>query len=122
MPWGAVPCAPPEAEPIVCDLCERLRNDQRYQEQYLERAEAIEAELNLPAVCADIEDLGQPKHLPLRGKNLSDPGSTGALLTVNSTFLGELLLRHSQSIWRTKGENQEQWSLIQAALTLIRNL
>jgi len=115
---GAVPCAPPEAEPIVCDLCERLRNDQRYQEQYLERAEAIEAELNLPAVCADIEDLGNLNTFPFEERTFLTRAVQG-IVNGELDIPRELLLRHSQSIWRTKGENQEQWSLIQAALTLI---
>jgi len=40
-----VPRAQEAAEPLVTDLCERLRNDRRTQPTYIDRAEAIEQEL-----------------------------------------------------------------------------
>jgi hypothetical protein len=54
----AVPCAPQEALHLVEDLCDRLRNDRRTQAFYIERAEGIEKEINLPAICEKIEDFG----------------------------------------------------------------
>jgi len=114
----AVPYGPPEVEVLVCDLCDRLRNDQRYQEAYLERAEAIEAELNLPPLCADIEDLGQLNTFPFEERTFLQRAVQG-ILNGDLDVTRNLLTRHSQSIWRSKGENQEQWSLLQTALNLI---
>ncbi len=114
----AVPYGPAEAEVLVCDLCNRLRNDQRYQEAYLERAEAIEAELNLPPLCADIDDLGQLNTFPFEERTFLQRAVQG-ILDGNLDVTRDLLTRHSQSIWRSKGENQEQWSLLHAALNLI---
>lgn len=53
-----VPRANPEARPLVEDLCDRLRNDRRTQAIYIERAEAVEKELDLPAHCKGIKDSG----------------------------------------------------------------
>jgi len=114
----AVPCAPIEAEAIVCEVCDRLRNDDRYKATYLERAEAIEAEFNLPAICADIEDLGNLNTFPFEERTFLQRAVQG-ILGDELDVTRQLLFRHSQSIWRTKGENQEQWSLILAALNLI---
>jgi hypothetical protein len=46
-----VPHAPMEARPIVEDVCDRLRSDPKSRATYIERAEAIEAELNW-SICA----------------------------------------------------------------------
>ncbi|MBN0394515.1 PglZ domain-containing protein, partial [Pseudomonas aeruginosa] len=54
-----VPHAPMEARPIVEDVCDRLRSDPKSRAAYIERAEAIEAELNLTDLCGAIEDLGE---------------------------------------------------------------
>lgn len=53
-----VPRAAVEARPLVEDLCDRLRNDRRTQSDYIDRAESIERELDLPGKCAGIQDLG----------------------------------------------------------------
>jgi hypothetical protein len=44
-------CAEKEARLLVEDLCDRLRNDHRTHASYIERAEGIEKELNLPHIC-----------------------------------------------------------------------
>jgi ATP-dependent Lon protease len=55
----SVPRAPEEARWLVEDLCESIRHDLKKQAAYLEKAVAVESELNLPAICARIEDLGE---------------------------------------------------------------
>jgi hypothetical protein len=49
-----VPHAPMEARPIVEDVCDRLRSDPKTTRCYIERAEAIETELNLVPVCGPL--------------------------------------------------------------------
>lgn len=58
------PHAPMEARPIVEDVCDRLRGDPKSRAVYIERAEAIEAELNLTDLCGAIEDLGERDTFP----------------------------------------------------------
>jgi len=53
-----VPHASKEADITLYEVCDRLRHDQRLQSQYIDRAEAIEAEMNLLSTCSEIEDLG----------------------------------------------------------------
>ena len=62
-----VPHAPIAARPIVDDVCDRLRNDPRSRTLYIERAEIIEAELNLAELCGAIEDLGERDTFPFEG-------------------------------------------------------
>jgi hypothetical protein len=59
-----VPHAPMEARPIVEDVCDRLRSDPKSYAIYIERAESIEAELNLSDLCGAIEDLGERDTFP----------------------------------------------------------
>jgi len=53
-----VPHAPNEAQLLVEDICDRLWSDLRTRSQYIDRAEQVEADLGLPAVCRAIENLG----------------------------------------------------------------
>jgi hypothetical protein len=113
-----VPHAPSEADITLYEVCDRLRNDQRFQSQYIERAETIEAEMNLLATCGEIEDLGSRDTFPFEERTFLKQAING-LLQDNLDLTRQLLGNHQRSIWRSKGENQEQWSLLQAALRLI---
>lgn len=61
---NGVPHAPPEAKPIVEGVCEQLRNDPKARAAYIDRAEAIEKELNLVELCGSLEDLGERDTFP----------------------------------------------------------
>ena len=60
----SVPHAPMEARPIIEEVCDRLRTDPKTHALYIERAETIEAELNLTELCRGIEDLGERDTFP----------------------------------------------------------
>lgn len=59
-----VPHAPMKARPLVEDVCDRLRSNPKSRAIYIERAEAIEAELALPDLCGAVEDLGERDTFP----------------------------------------------------------
>jgi len=113
-----VPHAGPEARPLIEDLCDRLRNDQRTQALYIGRAEAIEKELSLPAVCNVIEDLGVRDTFPFEERSLFRE-AVDALKRDNVDRLRRALGRHTHSVWVGRGENQIQWMLLEAAASLI---
>lgn len=113
-----VPRALPEARPLVDDLCERLRNDQRTKALYIERAETIERELNLPTACKGLDDLGVRDTFPFEERTFFAQ-AIDALKRDNVDRLRALLERHSQSVWIGRGENQAQWELLQAAARLM---
>ncbi len=118
---NVVPHAPKEADTIVYEVCDRLRNDQRFQAQYIERAEIVEGEkegLHLPALCSGIEDLGSRDTFPFEERTRLKQALDG-LLQDNLDLTRQLLVNHERSIWRGKGENQEQWSILQTALNVV---
>ena len=113
-----VPHAPAAARPLVEDLCDRLRRDQHARVAYIERAEAIEKELNLPAACAGIADLGVLDTFAFEERTFF----AGAVTALKEDRLDEvraIVRRHAGSVWVAKGESQAQWGLVQAALQLI---
>ena len=114
-----VPCAPQEARFLIEDLCERLRNDRRTQASYIERAENIEQELNLPAACQAIEDLGIRDTFPFEERSFFTQ-AINALKRDNFDKLRQVLHRHTNSVWTGRGENQVQWSLIKSAFELVQ--
>jgi hypothetical protein len=114
-----VPRAPAEARLLVEDLCDRLRNDRRTQALYIERAESIEQELNLPEACRSIEDLGVRDTFPFEERSFYAQAAD-ALQRDNLDKLRQVLHRHTQSVWVGRGENQAQWALLQAAAGLVQ--
>ena len=114
-----VPCAPKEAAHLVKDLCDRLRNDRRAQAAYIERAEAVETEMNLPVLCQKINDFGVRDTFPFEERASFDR-AVDELKRENVERLHSILHRHEQSVWISRGENQAQWSLLRAAASLVQ--
>jgi hypothetical protein len=113
-----VPRAQDMAQPLVDDLCERLRSDRRTQPTYIERAAAIEQELNLPVVCQQLTDLGQRDTFPFEERTFLQRAMQ-ALEHGDLDQVRTIFQRHTDSVWRGRGESQAQWGLVQAALRLV---
>lgn len=114
-----VPCAPVEARLLVEDLCAWLRRDTIAQATYIERAEGIEKDIKLPAICRKIEDFGVRDTFPFEERACFNQ-AVEALKRDNVDKLRQLLKRHGQSVWVGRGENQAQWNLLQAASDLVQ--
>lgn len=113
-----VPHAPAEARPIVEDVCDRLRSNPKTRSGYIERAEAIEIELDLAGQCSAIEDLGERDTFPFEERTFLKSAIKG--ITTNDTDVTRrLLARHKNSVWLGKGESQSQWELVRAGLSLV---
>ena len=74
--------------------------------------------MNLLATCREIDDLGNRDTFPFEERSFLKRAIDGSLRDDLDTPR-KLLSQHERSIWRCKGENQEQWLLLQAALSLI---
>ncbi|MFA5904948.1 MAG: PglZ domain-containing protein [Desulfobacula sp.] len=113
-----IPHAPLAARTIVDDVCESLRTDHRVSSIYIEKAETIEAELNLPALCGSIEDLGKRDTFPFEERTFLHAAIKS--ISSNDIDVARQLLKHRKnSIWMGKEESQAQWELIRAALCLV---
>jgi hypothetical protein len=113
-----VPQAPAEAKPIVEDVCDRLRTTPRTRDQYIERAESIEAELDLPLHCEAIDDLGERDTFPFEERTFLRAAIKG--ITTNDTDAARrVLARHKNSVWLGKGESQAQWELVRAGVSIV---
>ncbi len=113
-----VPHAPMEARPIVEDVCERLRSDPKSRTVYIERAETIEAELNLADLCGAIEDLGERDTFPFEERTFLRTAIKG-IVTGDTDATRRVLVRHKNSVWLGKGESQAQWELVRTGLSLV---
>lgn len=113
-----VPRADESARPLVQELCERLRNDQRTQSDYIDRAETIEQELNLPSLCKQIADLGDCDTFPFEERTFFAQ-AVSALQQDDIEAVRTIIYHHADSVWVGKGESQVQWGLLRAALALI---
>ena len=115
-----VPRAPAEARPLVEDICDGLRNNLQRRALYIEKAEAVEKELNLPELCRGIEDLGVRDTFPFEERTFLRRAISG-LIGGNLDDTRLMLARHRNSVWLGKGESQTQWALVQSAMALIES-
>ena len=113
-----VPHSPIEAKPIVEDVCDRLRTNPITRDTYIERAEAIEAELVLPEQCRDIDNLGDRDTFPFEERTFLQVAING-ILGNEADATRYVIGRHNSSVWLGKGESQAQWELIRTGLALI---
>lgn len=113
-----VPHAPDEARAIIEGVCDQLRSNPNTRSGYIERAEAIEIELDLAGQCCAIEDLGERDTFPFEERTFLKSAIKG--ITANDTDVTRrLLARHKNSVWLGKGESQSQWELVRAGLSLV---
>ena len=113
-----VPRADAEAQTIVEDVCRELRDKSSSKPVYIERAEELERQLNLPAACAAIDDLGILDTFPFEERSFYKQ-AVDALQRDNWDKLREITARHDRSIWADRGENQAQWTLLQVGRQLM---
>lgn len=113
-----VPHAPVEAKPVIEDVCHRLRTEPRSSSVYIERAQGIEAELNLPELCSAIEDLGEKDTFPFEERTFLRRAIKG-IVSDAPDVAHSLLAKHEDSVWMGRGENRSQWDLVRAALRLV---
>jgi PglZ domain len=112
-----VPRANDAAQPVIEDLCERLRNDKRSQASYIERAQTIEKELDLPSHCKTLNDFGVRDTFPFEEKSFLRQGMD-ALKKDDTDTVRYILNQHTDTVWTGVGERQARWGLVGAALSL----
>lgn len=113
-----VPKASLEARPLVESLCDALRNNAGSRNEYISRAETVEDDLKLPETCSGIIDLGVRDTFPFEERTFLT-NSVKALLSDDIDSAREIVSRHANSVWISKGESQAQWGLIEAGLRLV---
>lgn len=113
-----VPHAPTAARPIVEDVCDRLRTDPRSRGGYIERAEAIEKDLNLADLCGAIDDLGARDTFPFEERTFLRTAIKG-IVSGDADATRRVLSSRKTSVWMDKGESQAQWELVRAGLSLV---
>lgn len=116
-PLKGVPRAAVEARPLIESLCDRLRNDQRTRSLYIDKAEAIEKDLNLQVHCQGIKNFGVRDTFPFEERSFLYQ-AIEAFTREDTDAVRQIVARHQNSVWMGKGESQAQWSLIQAAFSL----
>jgi hypothetical protein len=116
---ASVPHAGDEAREFVEGLCETLRSSDSYKPRYIEQAERIERELNLPTLGGDITDLGARDTFPFE-ERATFAQAVDALERDNLDRLRGILAGRENSVWTGRGENQQQWQLLRAAAELMQ--
>ncbi len=114
-----VPRAETQARPLIEDLCDRLRNDRRTRNTYIDHAEQIEQDLNLVSQFGGWSDLGDRDTFPFEERTFLTRAIEG-ILRDDIDQVRTISERHQQSVWTGKGESRAQWDLIRAATELLQ--
>ena len=115
---ATVPRAIDDAELLIGDLCDNLRNDNRTRQSYLDHAERVESDLKLPEVCTGIEDLGKRDTFPFEERTFL-ASAVRALKEDKLDEIRDIVAHHRDAVWLGKGESQAQWGLVVSALRLV---
>lgn len=114
-----VPRAETSTRPLIEDLCDRLRSDRRTQSTYIDRAEEVQAELNLVSVFNGWLDLGDRDTFPFEERTFLAQAIEG-LLRDDIDRVRSILDRHQKTVWTGKGESRAQWDLMRSATELLQ--
>ena len=112
-----MPRAPASARPIIEALCEALRNDRRTQDLYIEKAEAIEQDLELPRYCEGLSHLGVRDTFPFEEQAFLFQ-AVAAFEQHDLDRVWYILGQHERSVWSAKGESRAKWYLVESAAAL----
>lgn len=107
-----VPRAPGEARPLVEALCDELRSRTSTRDRYVEKAQAIEDELQLQQLCSGIRDFGYKATFLFEEQTFLRQAIDG-VLSDNIDRARELLALQKDSVWRNRGDSQQRWTVIQ---------
>ena len=112
-----IPHAPDSTRAVIEGLCETLRNDQRSQARYIDRAEQIERELQLPEHCRELTDLGARDTFAFEERTFLHQ-AMAAFSAGDLDAVRDRLNRHEHSVWSARGESRGHWQLVEAATEL----
>lgn len=115
-----VPRAESMARPLIEDLCDRLRNDRRTQNVYIDRADEIEKDLNLVNLFASCSNLGDRDTFPFEERTFLSR-AIDSILRDDIDQVRHIMERHQQSVWTGKGESRAQWDLVRSATELMQS-
>ncbi len=114
----SVPCAIPQAAPLVFKTCELLRGNVESQPVYIERALEVQGILALPLRCIQINDLGERDTFPFEERSFFIQ-CVKAIQCDDLESAKRILKRNKGSIWIGRGESQSQWNIIASIVQLV---
>lgn len=108
------------ALPTIETICARLRNDIRTRDIYIDKAQEVERDLGLAAICQSISDLGVKDTFPFEERTFLST-AISAMQRHDMRAARDIISRQSNSVWMSRGESQLQWDLLRSALTLLES-
>ncbi|WP_028784629.1 PglZ domain-containing protein [Thalassobacillus devorans] len=113
------PHANNEAELIIKQICDRLRNDLRTQPKYIEKAIEVEKELNIRETIKDVECLGINDTFPFK-EFVCFKQAVKSLSAEKTNEVEEILSDRANSIWVGNEEDVIQWQVVKSGLRLLK--
>lgn len=115
---AGVPRASVAAGTLVTSLCEQLRSDTRRQATYVQRAQSVEDELDLPGIFSGAEALTPRDTFPFEERRRLAQ-AVRELEAGNLEAVRGLLANRARSLWQQRDASAAQWALLSGALELM---
>lgn len=112
-----VPKATANARSFVESVCDNLRDNIKFKQVYIDKAESVEKELDLAKHCRSIKDFGVRDTFPFEERKFIEI-AIEEYKKNNIDNVKSVLERHSRSVWTANGEISLQWSLVESAVKL----
>lgn len=114
----SVPCAIPQAQPLVYEICHQLRQNVDAQATYIERALETEKILKLASRCEQITKLGIRDTFPFEERSFFVQ-CVDAIQASDLDTARSILKRNQGSVWIGRGESQAQWNIVETIVQLV---
>lgn len=116
---ATVPVAERSTEPLIYEICDRLRDNRRTRDNYVEQAGLIADQLGLEEIVNNLSDFGDRDTFAFEERSFL-VHYADAVRDENFDLAREIEQTHRQSIWVTETEAVGEWKLVDQAFQLFQ--
>ena len=116
---ATVPVAERSTEPLIYEICDRLRDNRRTRDNYVEQAGLIAEQLGLEEIVNNLSDFGDRDTFAFEERSFL-VHYADAVRDENFDLAREIEQTHRQSIWVTETEAVGEWKLVDQAFQLFQ--
>lgn len=117
-----VPRAEPGAKALVYDLCHELRSHADYRSKYLEAAQRIEADYQLPTQCQDMKRLGCRDTFSFEERFLFKQ-AVEAISAGQLAIARQMAVERLNSVWKSLNDDAGmRWGVLEQVIELLAEI
>ena len=116
---ATVPVAERSTEPLIYEICDRLRDNRRTRDNYIEQAGQIADQFSLESVVNNLVDFGDRDTFAFEERSFL-AHYANAVREENFDLARKIEQTHRKSIWVTETKAAGEWKLVEQAFQLLQ--